>query len=346
MPVRPWQKLNHLELALRLQPKYTTSKRACELKPVVVQKSVIKIIPLNPEALLPITLTFPNHPFPINLPPINIHLKLQLMTAARTPIFIIGCFLFFFIVHSALVNAQSNTWGIAYGLILENPEAADGAIVSLKGGLYQLSQEAYDSDIVGVIDTTPDILVDLNPSAANNYPVVSDGQAYVQVNLSEGPIAVGDFLTTSANPGEAMKASQPGIVLGQAMEDYAPADTSNSGQVLASINIHYADFGVAPGRSVFGNLNRIIGDIFSFASTEAEKQPAAFIRYLLAGIVILVSLVLGYTTFGKVARSGVEAIGRNPLARRSIMVGVALNVGLGGIVILTGMIIAYYLIRL
>jgi F0F1-type ATP synthase membrane subunit c/vacuolar-type H+-ATPase subunit K len=51
-------------------------------------------------------------------------------------------------------------------------------------------------------------------------------------------------------------------------------------------------------------------------------------------------------TFGKVARSGVEAVGRNPLAKTSILTGVLFNISIGAVIILSGVGVAYLIIKL
>ena len=57
--------------------------------------------------------------------------------------------------------------------------------------------------------------------ADGEYPVALTGRVFVWADASNGPIHPGDLLTTSANPGHAMKATNhteaQGAILGKAM---------------------------------------------------------------------------------------------------------------------------------
>src|SRR4030067_923966 len=52
--------------------------------------------------------------------------------------------------------------------------------------------------------------------------------------------------------------------------------------------------------------------------------PLASLRYLLAILVAMTSFILGFVYFGRVAKGGGEAIGRDQFARRGISIGVDL----------------------
>ena len=67
--------------------------------------------------------------------------------------------------------------------------------------------------------------------------VALSGRVYVKSNTSAGPIAPGDFLTTSDVPGEAMKAADhdraQGAILGKAMT----ALSQDAGTVLVLVTL-------------------------------------------------------------------------------------------------------------
>ena len=64
----------------------------------------------------------------------------------------------------------------------------------------------------------------------------------------------------------------------------------------------------------------------------------------MAGIVALVSVLAGLIFFGKVARGGIEAIGRNPLASKMIWLSVVMNVVLTTAIMLVGVAIGYLIL--
>ncbi|HLD39273.1 MAG TPA: hypothetical protein VJB05_03100, partial [archaeon] len=44
------------------------------------------------------------------------------------------------------------------------------------------------------------------------------GRTPVKISAENGPIDIGDYLTSSSQPGIAMKATEPGVVIGRALE--------------------------------------------------------------------------------------------------------------------------------
>jgi hypothetical protein len=91
-----------------------------------------------------------------------------------------------------------------------------------------------------------------------------------------------------------------------------------------------------------GNLLQFIRD----GLTVPIFEPIESLRYLLAIAIILISFTLGMIYFGRASRAGIEAIGRNPLAKKVIQFTVLLNISLTIIIILVGLGIAYLILVL
>jgi len=89
-----------------------------------------------------------------------------------------------------------------------------------KGGVLQTSGTAYDSHVAGIVSTAPGVSLGtrLEGNAGEELIAVA-GKVPCKVDASNGPILEGDLLTTSNNPGYAMKATNPqiGTILGKAM---------------------------------------------------------------------------------------------------------------------------------
>ncbi|MFH2018487.1 MAG: hypothetical protein ABII98_00685, partial [bacterium] len=103
------------------------------------------------------------------------------------------------------------------------------------------SSVAYDTGALGIVSTKPGFLaganVDFNnPSPDQGYPIALAGRVPTKVSAENGPIRPGDFLTTSATPGVAMKATEPGIVLGTALESF---DGPGIGLVKVFVNLSW-----------------------------------------------------------------------------------------------------------
>ena len=141
--------------------------------------------------------------------------------------------------------AEPNTPLAAGDLVSADP--------SLPAGVQQ-SSVPYDNTLLGVISTQPGSVLGAGPGTGVPELVALTGRVPVMVTNDNGDIHAGDYLTSSDLPGVAMRSTQPGRVVGMAMEDFAPdpADGTTTGSILAFVN---------PGWSL-GNLTEE-GDIAS-----------------------------------------------------------------------------------
>lgn len=225
---------------------------------------------------------------------------------------------FSFFILNGFVFARDLTL-IAKNLEVADPEARVGDIISqTEGGLFR-SNIPYDENIIGVIGEEP-ILVFGRPTPTT-LPIVSFGEGLIRVSNINGEIKKGDFITSSERPGTGQKATQAGFVAGRSQEDF----NQEEGLIKADIYIQYQ---YAPEKvpitSIFGQIWRQLG--------EPGNLPEV-LRYVFALILGGGSFFAGFIAFVNALRRGVEAVGRNPLARKSIHLAMALN--LIGIIILT-----------
>jgi len=80
-------------------------------------------------------------------------------------------------------------------------------------------------------------------------PIVSYGKTLVRVTNQNGEIKKGDFITSSNRPGVGQKATEPGFVVGRALEDF----NEDEGIIPVFVNIQYLN--LAPKRPTFGGSN-------------------------------------------------------------------------------------------
>lgn len=231
-----------------------------------------------------------------------------------------------FLVSPKHIFAQVDSLGVAIPIVIREAVQAGDIVCSEEGG-HALCSEEYDPAIYGVIVENPPVSFE-SPDFTGPL-LVSSGEALVRVKLSNGPIQVGDIVTTSATPGVGQKATLNGFVLGTAMEDYSSSDPEAIGKVLVSINIH-------PNSSFVGARSNLISN-FRQALSAPVVSPLDSLRYLLAFLVALISFALGFVYFGRVVKSGVEAIGRNPLASRTIQITILINIVITIVIVLTGL---------
>ena len=227
---------------------------------------------------------------------------------------------------------------VAKSVLVESPNVSDGNIVSVYDGKYYLSNKEYDGEIVGVVNKNAAIVFD-HTDNTGEVPIVASGEVYVLVSTINGPIKAGDAITSSSTSGIGMKAIKSGLVIGQALEAYS--DTNASKAILVNLNIHYFS-----GSSFFADLESNLLSLVKGGTLAATDAPSKFLKYLFATTVAVLSVILGLLNFGKTARSGVEAIGRNPLAKNAITAGIVMNIGITAAVTVVGLLIAYFILRL
>ena len=175
-----------------------------------------------------------------------------------------------------------------------------------------------------------------NTTLLNGKPIISSGKAFVRVTNINGQIRTGDFVTTSSVLGAGQLADKSGNVLGVALEPFTNTESGAEGKILVSIGIRPAIVATSARSNLVESLK--------LALLAPTLTPLSSLRYLLAMVVAVVSFVLGFIYFGRVARSGVEAVGRNPLAARLIQVNVAINLVLTVAIMAGGLILAYFIL--
>lgn len=225
-------------------------------------------------------------------------------------------FLILLFLSTKIINAQ-NSLGVAVYVPVSG-EALDGNVVcNAESNVNAPCIREYDPNMLGVVTDNPSVFFSEASPSAGTKAVVSSGNTYVLVNSQNGDIKTGDFLTSSRTTGVAQRASKSGFILGSALEDYSNSDTSQTGKILVSLSIRPAVLKAGAGLNLF----QVIKD----GVQGAFESPLAALRYTVAALIVSVVFIYGFIHFGRVARSGVESIGRNPLATKSIQAGVIMN---------------------
>ena len=235
------------------------------------------------------------------------------------------------LVSIGSIKSYAQNIGGGFGIPIEvnGNNTKEGDIISSSVNGYILSKAEYDSSMYGVVAKVPAVALE-NSTLKNNTYVITTGQTITRVSTKNGAIKKGDLITSSGTAGVGQKATAAGFVLGNAMEGYSG---SGVGTILVNLNLHFSN----TNASVRGNLVTTIKN----AGSAAFLSPLEALRYLAAVLVAVLSFILGFMYFGRVAAKGVEAVGRNPLAGRLIEFSVILNIVLTGVIIITGLAIAY-----
>jgi F0F1-type ATP synthase membrane subunit c/vacuolar-type H+-ATPase subunit K len=234
------------------------------------------------------------------------------------------------------IRAQGLPAGIALEDSLKGQDVAEGMIVCSQGGTLGLCEDAYETSIYGVVRSDPIAAVETD-SLVNGYLVVSGGVAPVLIETDVDEVPLGAMITSSDQPGVGQIASNNGMVLGVVQQATSVGEDGRA-LVPTLIHIHYT--------SEFKQGTGNIISLLRSATLSPILDPLASFRYAIAALLVLLSFLLGFIYFGRMARAGVEALGRNPLAARQIQLNVLVNSIVTVIIILVGLGSAYLVLIL
>lgn len=251
-------------------------------------------------------------------------------------IFLITFVLIGFSAVSSKVYAQNLSVGVALPVKISEEVGQGDVICATSSGNVKCSS-AYDTSILGVVTENPGIKLstDVIEDAKN---VVKEGVTEVKVSSVNGNINVGDMITTSSKAGVAQKATRNGYVIGTAIEKYESGNAETVGTILVQLNIHAAAGLAGPRTDLLLALRQGL--------TLPLFEPLDTFRYFLAALMILIAFSMGFIYFGRVAKTGIEAMGRNPLAGRMIQFTVVVHVLITIAIVLSGLGIAYLILIL
>lgn len=240
----------------------------------------------------------------------------------------------FYLLSPTPTLAQIPEFGVATTYKIEDKNIDDGDIVSLSSGKATLARTkvSYDEKMYGVYIKFPKVVY---RQAGFPYPIIRNGQTRVNVTTLNGPIKKGDYITSSNLIGKGQKATElTGYILGVAMEDYDGKSGKEitfedkkyrQGNIVVSVGIGPASaIQIRSGGGLFGTVVGLGAQFFS--SFQASKDFSRLMRYIIAGLVAAIAIFINFFTFGRNITQGIEAIGRNPLARLSIQSMIILNV--------------------
>jgi hypothetical protein len=258
-----------------------------------------------------------------------------------------------FLLSGSVAMAQTITQGYD---IETNVNLQRGMIVALQEDdpkKVEAVNSAASKRIHGVVVGSGDSSFILAEETQKVY-VASGGKFEVLVSDQNGPIKGGDYVSVSAVSGIGMKSDElQEVILGKAIDSF---DGTN--KKLSEVTIKDAQ-----GNDVTLSVGRILVDISimrnpilkstaslpSFlrdASEYVAGKPVNPIRvYLSMAVLFSAAAVAGALIYSGV-RSGMIAIGRNPLSKRSIIRGIVQVILVAISIFLIGIFGVYLLLKL
>lgn len=241
----------------------------------------------------------------------------------------------FFIVSSASF-AQAPAIEIVSLYQVSDKEAVDGDIlVPSDTGLVRATQ-SFSYRLFGVLQSKP--LAVYRTEVQDGQPVARNGITEVNVTQANGPIQIGDYITSSQTPGKGQKATVSGYTIGVALTPL----TESSGKVRVALKFEYTEI------TTSHILSRILGPLSSIFSvnTQDPEKFTLVIRYIAAGIVVIIGFMISFWGFSRSIPKAIEAIGRNPLAKTPILISVGINIAFALATTLIALAAAVIIVRL
>lgn len=246
-------------------------------------------------------------------------------------------FLFLFVIPIGVFAQKNTSSAVSISITIIDKNAKDGNIIVYGSRGYDLSKKPYDLNIYGVVTENPSIYLQ-NTEDSDVKPVATWGKEYVLVSVINGNIAKNDFITSSEIPGVGQKADKNGRILGSALESYSNSNPKAIGKIMVSINPSFA--------TSLGSDRSNLWETLKNAADFSPLSQLTSLRYILATIIVILSFAIGFIYFGRIARSGIEALGRNPLASRTIQLNIIFNLVVMVVIILVGLALAYIILVL
>ena len=258
-------------------------------------------------------------------------------------------FFLFFLIFSPV--AADELLNIANTYTAKDADIENGDIVARsENNLKEVerSKKAYDEKLVGVVFNQATVVYRIE---GMGIAVVENGEVKTKVTTLNGPINTGDAVTTSSIAGKGQKAdSTAGQILGIALEGLTDENSTEliydskpirEGKILVLVRV---GTGIS---SDAGIISRLVDQLslLILRNTQTPIGAETFLRYLSAALLAAVIIFVSFISFGRNIAKGIEAIGRNPLAKTQIQAMIIFNVVLIAIISIGGIILSLAIIR-
>ena len=213
------------------------------------------------------------------------------------------------------------------------------------------------NNMLGVVVPLNDSTIVLTPqtATASQILVANSGHYELLVSNQNGSIEKGDYITMSSLPGIGMKAdtSKPKII-GKATSNFGKGSDSletvtlknNNGSTTdVSVGLISADVYLGSNPFYQNNLSSIPGFLSRVADTITNK-PISPVRIYLSTFVLLMALLITGIILYSTVRNSIVAFGRNPLARKNIIIGMVQTTTIALIILIAGVFAVYLILNL
>lgn len=176
--------------------------------------------------------------------------------------------------------------------------------------------------------------------------VATGGVYLVLVSTENGVIKTGDYLSMSASDGVAAKVTdQQTFIIGRSSEDFdgtvGAIGTGNRGAAVGKINVE-----IIPGRNPQLRESTAVPLPLRLFVESIAGKPLSAARIYSALLIFLITAAVAFGLLWVGVRSGMIAIGRNPLSKHLIMQNLAQVILASAVVFAGGLFGIYLLLRI
>ncbi len=249
--------------------------------------------------------------------------------------------------------------GVSQSYIADNGTQA-GMIVQLdekdKSRVKPATQSKLQA-IYGVVILPNDAPLSLSEATNERRVFVATSGTYkMLVSDQNGPIGKDDYIAVSSIDGVGMQADPvPSIVAGKALTGFdgrsgvkSQTKTTDSKGAERTIKFGYVTVIIDVTRNPLTQPEKppsLPGFLQNAANGIADK-PVSTVKVYLSVVIILISTVIVIVILVTGIRSSVTALGRNPLARKSIIRNLSQVVLIGLMILIVGLFGVYLLLKL
>ena len=212
-----------------------------------------------------------------------------------------------------------------------------------------------DKAMHGVVVAANDTVVSLgDDSSKNQVYVASNGKYDALVSTQNGPIKTGDIISISALDGVGMRADAgQAVILGKSLGNFDGKKnvsgnaslTTSAGKKDVAIGLVQIDIGISRNPLAVSVSGPPVPAFLRKTGDIVAGKPVSTVRLYISSAVLLITMFMtGSLLYGGV-RSSMIAIGRNPLAKKSILRGL-IQVVAGLTIFVTGLVAIYLLLKL
>ena len=245
----------------------------------------------------------------------------------------------------SVAQSYSTPKPLQQGLIVQIDDSNKNAV---KTSTYKTAQKIF-----GVTVAASASPVNLSSDGAGERAyVVTSGRFSVLVSTQNGNVDPGDLISISAIDGIGMKAdSTVSTMVGRAVTGFngknnslttAQLKDSTGKQQVTQIGSVTVDIDIGPNPSKSSAENGVPNFVQKVAISVVGEPISAVQLYASIAVMLLGIGVVASLLYGGI-QSGMTAIGRNPLAKKSIMRNM-LQIIVAGVMIFIGCLVAVYLI--